>query len=264
MALEARGSTISKLHDHQLDAIALLLAGERVIQRIQTGGGKTLVIFLSIILRKDYPNKYPGPLLTLVFTPTRILLEDTLRRFNLFGINCWVSPAMKSCSLQPDPLASASVIPEPNQKTLLKISRADVILTTVEFFNSPSPKAASARLAFANAPQQLTWIDEGDSGMVDSFTYRSGQHQLKYIPSMYPESAILISSATWTVKLMREGIEWYNIPHAHEVVGPADRENLHVMRMNAKNLEDAKSIVKSHIRVSLHVLLLPFFIANSM
>ena len=48
MALEARGSTMSKLHDHQLDAIALLLAGERVIQRIQTGGGKTLVIILLI------------------------------------------------------------------------------------------------------------------------------------------------------------------------------------------------------------------------
>ena len=98
--------------------------------------------------------------------------------------------------------------------------------------------------------------------MKDSKTYRPSQLDLRNIPKMYPGIALLLSSATMTVRLMREGIKWYGIPDATKVMGPADRKNLLITRMNANDMPTARLIVASHIQVSPHLLLLSFCVAQ--
>lgn len=253
--LKARDCKITSLYSHQLTAIRELLSGNSVVQRVQTGGGKTLVIILMVLLQTDYPNKYKSRKF-LVFSPTLALIQDTKRRFKAYGISCWTSRSeetVQTCSFS---LSSASscAISELDMDLSSEFLQFDVILSTVEFWISRSSKAQSARWAFAEVVDKVIWIDEADTAIITSKTYRPAQKELSQMPTTFAPSPFLFSSATWTETLLEEGRQFYNIPDAKLVATPADRKNLHVMRLAATTMAEAKEILYEHISVSLDLL----------
>ena len=251
-ALRLCGYEITQLHAHQVDAIALLLAGRQVIQHIQTGGGKTMVIVLMVLLHKYFPRKYNGPLSTLVFTPTRLLLEDTKRRMESFRIKCWTS-----CESDADALFDISqhdvcVIPQADPNTLRTVNEADMLITTIEAWDMNSPQLYAARETFIDAKNQLIWMDEGDAVMSSAANFRPQQAKLGNIPKVFPDASLLLSSATWTTRLLDESVTFFNLKEPCIVRGPVDRTNLHVRGLNAFTFKEAKAAVLKILEVSRH------------
>ena len=257
-ALRSSGFEITQLHAHQVDAIALLLAGRQVIQHIQTGGGKTMVIVLMVLLHKKFPYKYHGPLSTLVFTPTRLLLEDTKRRMKSFGINCWASCGTDDDSFFDIPQGDVCVIPQANLNATREVKEADMIITTIEAWERNSPEVYAARGAFVDAEKQLIWIDEGDTPILTAPNFRPQQAKLCDIPKLFPGASLLLSSATWTIRLLDECVNFFNLDQPCIVRGPVDRTNLYVRGLNAFTFDEAKSAVLKILQVSRHCCFVSF------
>ena len=137
-ALRRRGSTITKLHSRQLTAVRKLLDDKTVIQRVRTGGGKTLVAILMILLPIVFPDKYSAPQSTLVFSPTVALLLDTKRRFENYGILCWGSSSREMANPHCGGASSSNsafVLNAPDETTSTEITAAVAILVTIEFWD---------------------------------------------------------------------------------------------------------------------------------
>ena len=247
-ALEKRGSKIQSLHPHQLTAIHELLSGNSVFQRVQTGGGKTLVVILLVLLRQDYPNKYRSGKI-LAFFPTLALIQDTKRRLSDYGISCWTSPCNENSYTNCLSRASSCVISEPDEKTSSNISQVDVVLSTGEFWESSSPKAQAARDVVAREENRIIWIDEADTAVTTSKTYRPSQSMLGRMPGLYAPAPVLFSSATFTEILLKEAGMFYKSPHAKFVQTQADRQNLKVKRLDAADMKAAKGVVYKQIEV---------------
>ena len=247
-ALEKRGSKIQSLHPHQLTAIHELLSGNSVFQRVQTGGGKTLVVILLVLLRQDYPNKYRSGKI-LAFFPTLALIQDTKRRLSDYGISCWTSPSNENSYTNGLSRASSCVISEPDEKTSSNISQVDVLLSTGEFWASSSPKAQAARNVVAREENRIIWIDEADTAVITSKTYRPSQSMLGDIPGVYAPAPVLFSSATFTEILLKEAVMFYKSKHAKFVQTQADRQNLKVKRLDAADMKAAKGVVYEQIEV---------------
>lgn len=185
--LKIRNSTITALHPHQLTAIRELLDGNSVIQHVQTGGGKTLVIILLALLQLDYPRKYDRQKI-LVFSPTVALIQDTKRRFEAFGISCWAYDSSKKRTQHSFPVSRSCVISEADLPTSRKIEDATVIFSTTEFWISTSSKAQSVRDVFAAAEHKIMWIDEAETAIMTSKSYRPTQFHLGNICRNHAET----------------------------------------------------------------------------
>ena len=77
------------LHGHQLEALSLLLQGSTVVQKVQTGGGKTAVAILFALLRKHHPVLFEGRALVVGFAPTLSLVVNMVARFRNAGLEVW-------------------------------------------------------------------------------------------------------------------------------------------------------------------------------
>ena len=215
---------VPSLRDHQAQALQHYFShslGETVdqnapppsvIQFVRTGGGKTLVPMLFSLLRRDHQHLFDGNHLVVAFSPTVALLWDMERRFTSAGLRVW-TPPRSDHEPQLDDDDDGLCNPSPCPHALHALRGADVMLVTVEFYSGSSPRAAAARHHVLQEslrdPSFLVWIDEADQIVNDAGDFRPSLQYLEGLTDRLPRSSFLLSSATWTTRMLRTGLSFY-------------------------------------------------------
>ena len=218
---------IKDLWPHQIESIAVLVLGYSPVMRIATGLGKTLVVQVAILLGKMFPQKYSSFSRTsLMFFPTNALLESMSSRFKSLNITVFRSQKIDSSVSATEPLPILGDYCS-STYTLLSEHPPDVAAVSAEFFFGSSMSAQSLRMFFSQIDgPSIIFVDEADTALVSSTSYRPTQLQLANCKSMYPEALMVISSATLSPDLLRISLGFFGPPRPILVFTSLDRPNL--------------------------------------
>ena len=130
------------------------------------------------------------------------------------------------------------------------------MLVTVEFYSGSSPRAAAARHHVLQEslrdPSFLVWIDEADQIVNDAGDFRPSLQYLEGLTDRLPRSSFLLSSATWTTRMLRTGLSFYyptlatgtELPQGTRVVSSeVDRVNLRWSVLQADGRKNMQATV---------------------